>query len=303
MQGKIKDLNYKSVSVSVVIPTFKRMYSLEKTLQKIYECDPLPYEIIVHIDAGDLETQTYIEKLFSEVKLITSNTTLGPGGGRNKGIEHASCEYVASFDDDSYPIQKDYFKRLVTLLEREPLAAVIESTIYHRFEKQPSEVFEHKICSIFTGCGVAYRKSMYQLIGGYIPINPAYGIEEVDFSIKAKAFPYIFLRTSWLTVFHDTSLNHHGSLSINSAAISNLGLLVYLRYPLAMWPYGFFQVLNRIIWSVRNKRLNGVFKGVIEIPLKCLKYRFYRKTVSKTVLNKYLQERQKLEVYKFPCIK
>ncbi len=288
---------FEVVPISVVIPTYKRTDKLQNTLNVIYACNPLPQEIIIHVDAGDTETETIISRLFPAIQFITSNTTQGPGGGRNKGIELASCEYVASFDDDSYPVQKDYFKRLVTLFEKEPLAAVIESTIYHQFEKQPSELFEHKICNIFTGCGVAYRKSMYQKIGGYIPINPAYGIEEVDFSIRAKAFPYFFIRTSWLTVYHDTVLNHHGSASINSAAISNLGLLVYLRYPLTMWPFGILQVLNRFIWSVRHKRFKGLFKGIVEIPLQCFTYRSYRKTVDTTVVKQYLQQREKLEVY------
>lgn len=299
MEAKIEASLNKTVAVSVVIPTYKRLIELEKTILKIYECEPLPSEIIIHVDAGDVETELFICQLFPEIKFISSVETQGPGGGRNKAIELAKNSIVASFDDDSYPIQKDYFKRLVTLFEKEPLAAVIESTIYHRFEKQPYELFEHKICNIFTGCGVAYRKSMYQIIGGYIPINPAYGIEEVDFSIRAKAFPYFFIRTSWLTVYHDTVLNHHSSASINSAAISNLGLLVYLRYPLSMWPHGILQVLNRFIWSVQHNRFKGLFKGIFEIPLKCFIYRNYRKTVDRTVVKQYLRQREKLEVYEF----
>jgi glycosyltransferase involved in cell wall biosynthesis len=289
----------KILPISVVIPTYKRTIQLEKTIKKIYTCDPLPAEIIIHIDAGDSETEIFISRLFPEILLVSSHTTQGPGGGRNIAIDKANHEIVATFDDDSYPIQKDYFFRLVSLFAKDPLIAVIESTIYHRFEKKPTEVYEHKICNIFTGCGVAYRKSMYQIIGGYIPINPAYGIEEADFSIRSKVFPYLFIRSSWLTVYHDTLLDHHDSVINNSAALSNLGLLVYLRYPLKMWPYGILQILNRFIWSLQNKRFRGLIKGIFEIPIKCVKFRKYRKTLHISVIVQYLHKREKLEAYEF----
>ncbi len=51
--------------ISVVIPTYKRIKDLSLTLTKIYSCVPLPSEIIVHVDYGDLETPEFLKKLLT----------------------------------------------------------------------------------------------------------------------------------------------------------------------------------------------------------------------------------------------
>lgn len=288
------------VPISVVIPTYKRVQKLAITLDKIFSCSPLPTEIIIHIDGGDSDSESFLTENFPLVKIVKSKTSVGPGGGRSKAIAIANNEYIASFDDDSYPVQSDYFDRLYKIFNAIPSAALIESTIYHLNEEKPLETREFWHCHLFTACGVAYRKNWFNKIGDFVPVTIAYGLEEVDFALRATQWQALFIRTSWLTVFHNTELSHHVTSKINAAAISNIGVLAFLRYPVKMWLYASFQVLNRIVWSFRNKRFNGLVKGVLQIPIKSYSLVKYRKALPSKTIVSFLKNRAIVKKYEFP---
>ncbi|MBN9299433.1 MAG: glycosyltransferase family 2 protein [Filimonas sp.] len=283
--------------ITVVIPTYKRTNSLVKTLKNIYECNPLPAEVIIHIDNGDDVTERTIKTTFSSVKIVKSNITQGPGGGRNKAITEASNDLIASFDDDSYPAHIDYFERLYKVFNLFPDAAVIESRIFHQNEHKPESEYQFWRCYLFTGCGVAYRKKKFLTIGGYVPTAVAYGLEEVDFSMRAFAYEEKFVRTSWLTVFHDTQLVHHQSAEINSGYITNLGVLVYLRYPQVMWFYGGLQVLNRVAWAIAHKRFRGLLPGLMQIPSKSKSLKKYKRVLPAKTIKRFLKVRASQELH------
>jgi GT2 family glycosyltransferase len=256
----------KQTPITVVIPTWARSAVLPTTLSAILKCDPGPAEIIVHIDGGNLDEYDDLIADYPTVQFVSSPTRVGPGGGRNKLIELASHEYIASFDDDSYPHDTDYFSTLVESFEAFPNAHVIASAVYHRTEPVPKRDNNHYWVADFVGCGCAYRKSTYLAVGGYIPIPVAYGMEEVDFALRLHSKGRRVLRTARLRVYHNTSLKHHKDAAVTSASISNTILHAYLRYPLLCWPIGAMQVLGRLLWLVKQKRLEGICQGLSQAP-------------------------------------
>lgn len=280
-----------SEGISVVIPTYKRVKDLSVTLTKIYSCNPLPSEIIVHVDYGDLETPEFLQNHFSEVVILKSRKSVGPGGGRTAGIKYAKNNYVASFDDDSFPIDLDYFSKLSKYFKLFPLAVVIEATIYHRDEqiKQPEKNCFEK--HDFTGCGSAYQKDLFLKLGGFIPKPVAYGMEEVDLSIRALEKKMMIVACKELRVMHNTNLQHHQTAKINAGAITNLALFVYLRYPYQLYFYGFLQVMNRVFFSIRSKRFKGIFKGLADIPSSFREYKQYRKIILGVVIKDFSKKR------------
>jgi GT2 family glycosyltransferase len=102
---------------TVIIPTWRRSETLRGTLRRLQTYDPAPDEIIVHVDAGDQETQTMLQSEFPEVRILCSEQTMGPGGGRNKLVEAASHEWIVSLDDDSWPMQSNFFSETVNVAE------------------------------------------------------------------------------------------------------------------------------------------------------------------------------------------
>ena len=226
-------------NISVVIPTYNRSEQLLEAIAKILACNPSPDEIIVHIDGGDDVTeQTIQDSQFQDVLIIKSTNQVGPGGGRNRAIALAKHEIIASFDDDSYPLDSDYFARLLKLFDCFPKAAVVGAAIYHFNEAIENDSMTAQWEHSFVGCGCAYRKNVFQVTQGYVELPVAYGMEEVDLSLRLHDLNWGVLITPWLRVFHDTELKHHSNPKITAASISNQILLTYLRYPPMLWWIG-----------------------------------------------------------------
>lgn len=285
-------------SISVVIPTYRRIDKLLDALEHIRACSPEPDEIIIHIDGDDDVTKMALQSSkMDDISVITSKTQQGPGGGRNRAIAQAKHEIVASFDDDSYPIDKDYFARLLQLFEQFPKAAVIGAAIYHIGETVESDEQTAQWEHSFIGCGCAYRKSVFQAVEGYVPLPVAYGMEEVDLSLRLHHADWGVLVSPWLRVFHNTQLEHHGSAKVTAASISNQAMLTYLRYPPFLWWIGLGQCLSRIVWLSKHNRRAGILKGIIDIPKAAYQQRASRRLVSGKSLRSFLDlKRQTVHV-------
>src|ERR1700724_2980001 len=147
--------------VSVVIPTFNRSHKLIVTIQSLLNCNPQPAEIIVHVDGGDDRTASILRSKYRSVRIIESAHRVGPGGGRNALIATASNEFVASFDDDSYPLDSDYFYTLVKYFDQYANVAVIAAVIVYEGESVSSSTIAASWVADFVGCGCAYRRSAF----------------------------------------------------------------------------------------------------------------------------------------------
>jgi GT2 family glycosyltransferase len=173
-----------TVAVTAIVTAYNRIDQTLLTLQKLYRCEPGPGEIIVHVDANQMECEAAIRNAFPEVKIIRSENCVGPGGGRNKLIAAASNDIIASFDDDSYPIDTDYFARILSLFEKFPTASILNATVYHQGEEIKAARQEADWVSDFAGGACAYQRKVLQITGGYVPLPIAYGMEEVDLAYR-----------------------------------------------------------------------------------------------------------------------
>ncbi|MBD2666129.1 glycosyl transferase, group 2 family protein [Richelia sinica FACHB-800] len=274
-----------SPTISVIIPTYKRIDKLETCLQEILACDPLPSEIIIHIDAGDSETESFLTaKSYPLVRWFSSAITQGPGGGRNKLIKQAKSPILASFDDDSWPLDKNYFATAIELFSLYPQASVIlAQEIRPSVSPQPDKsnidnsYVEEANC--FQNCACVIRREAFLQTRGYLPLRYAYGMEEADVALQLLELDWQILESFNLRVFHDTALEHHNNPSVNAAHIANTALLAYLRYPITYWPLGILQVFNRMRYAASVGRWNGISRGLWEIPGLLSRYRDQRDPV------------------------
>ncbi len=150
------------LNISVVIPTYNRVETLKICLEKILSCSPLPSEIIIHIDAGDNNTHVMLEeKNFPLTSWITSEKTQGPGGGRNKLIKEARFPLVASFDDDSCPIDPNYFQIAAQLFAAHPQAAVLSAQEIRPNTTPKDSNTTIKSISCFQNCACLIRREAF----------------------------------------------------------------------------------------------------------------------------------------------
>jgi GT2 family glycosyltransferase len=276
----------RQMSISVVIPTYKRIPELLRTLNVLSDCDAGPEEVIVHVDGGDEHSGAAVRHYSNGIRVIEGRSTLGPGGSRNKLLKEAKCDIIVSLDDDSFPIDADFFTAVVRAVERHPTAGVIAMNIIHDGEPLIDRSARAHPVSDFVGCGCVYRRQAFLSTRGYVPIQPAYGVEETDMALQIIDQAWDIIYDHDLRVRHATTRSHQASATITAAHISNLALLAFLRYPILYLPLGLLQVLSRIIWSIRNGRISGTLSGIAAIPGKIWQFRSYRKPVSAATMQK-----------------
>jgi GT2 family glycosyltransferase len=281
-----------SVSVAVVIPTYNRGFAVLSTLRRIYACDPRPEEVLVHIDATDGILEAELARQFPEVRALTSPTRLGPGGGRHRCLSVCKAPYAASFDDDSYPVDNDFFSRVEQLFSQHPRAAVIGASIWHRNDSPKRRIESLLQTPSFTGCGHAIRLGAYRQVRGYLPRPVPYGMEEDDVSLQLFAVGWQIYEAADLRVYHDTELKHHQLPEITSGRVANVGLFAFLNYPVIGWGWGFLQLANIIAFSVRMGRISGLLSGILSIPTDCYRNRRYRNPIAWKTVRKFLRFRR-----------
>lgn len=278
--------------ITAIVTAYERIEQTLATLRVIQSCTPAPDEILVHVDANKVECLKAIRNEFPTVRILHGDERLGPGGGRNKLVDAAQSEFVASFDDDSYPIDSDYFERAVKLFEEFPDASVICAALYHIGDSIGLDERSAQWTADYAGGACIFRRQAFLDAGGYVPLRVAYGMEEVDLALRLHSRGGRILNTPWLRVFHNTDLRHHADPRVTAGSIANLALLTYLRYPASLWVVGAGQCANRLLWLVRHGRYRGILKGVTMIPAHLRAHHSYRQPLSKRDVRSYLALRR-----------
>jgi len=274
--------------ISAIVTAYDRVDQTLATLRVIQSCIPAPDEVLVHVDANQVECEKAIRAEFPDLRILRSTEQIGPGGGRNRLMNAAQFDFVASFDDDSYPLDSDYFARALKLFEKFPDASVVCAAVYHMGEAIRLDEQRAQWTADFLGAASVYRRSAFLDAGGYVPLPVAYGMEEVDLALRVHSRGGKILTSHWLRVFHNTDLRHHADPRVTASSIANLALLAYLRYPVSLWGIGAGQCANRLLWLLRHGRRRGILKGLTMIPAHLRAHHRYRLPVSKRAVTSYL---------------
>lgn len=271
---------------------------LLETLHRLRQCVPAPQEILVHVDAGDEETAAAVRAADPEVVVIVSTIRQGPGGGRNVLAARAGNECIASFDDDSWPLDSGFFDEACRYVDQFPGVSLFACRIIEADAEAAAAAGGERGADAlpevagFSGGGCFFRRSQFLRTGGYIALANAYGMEETDVALKLLDLQET-LASVPLAVFHDTDRNtRHKEIRINAAQITNTALLAYLRYPKRYWPYGMLQVLNRVRYCVGTGRFGGILTGLFSIPAAAWRHRSHRRTVAPATIKRLIRLRR-----------
>jgi len=278
--------------VAVVIPTYKRGSAVISVLDKVLACDPQPAEIWVHIDQNDGVLERHLMERFPGVHILTSAGRLGPGGGRHRCLLACGAPYAVSLDDDSWPVDADFFAAIEPLFSSYPRAAIFGASIWHRAEAEIRRSRAVRRVASYVGCGHAVRVAAYRDIRGYLARPMAYAIEESDVGLQLFVRGWQVFSAEELRVYHDTDRTHHEASEVTATTITNLALLAFLHYPAMDLGRGAAQVANRVAYSVRRGRIRGVASGVGGIVTECYRNRALRAPIRHEVLMEYLRLRQ-----------
>lgn len=278
--------------VAVVIPTYNRGTAVVTVLEKVLACDPRPAEIWVHIDRNDGVLERELMARYPGVHILSSAGRLGPGGGRHRCLMACGVPYAVSLDDDSWPVDADFFAAIEPLFAGHPGAAIFGASIWHRSEPEIRRSGVVRRVASYVGCGHAIRVAAYRDIRGYLARPTAYAIEESDVGLQLFIRGWQVFAAEQLRVYHDTDRTHHDAADVTASTITNLALLAFLHYPAADLGRGVAQVANRVAWCLRRGRTRGVVSGLAGIVAACFRYRALRAPVHHDELMEYLRLRQ-----------
>lgn len=282
-----------TVPITVGIPTWARGERVVDTLERVMNCSPCPAELIVHIDASDGRLDQILSARFPLIKVLTSKHRVGPGGGRHRCLVASNQPVFVSFDDDSYPLDRDFFSEVENLFSAHGDTALLAAQITHPWEILAPKTGRFEPAVEFTGCGWAVRRASYLACSGFVDRPYAYGIEELDLGLQFHAAGFGVRRAGSLRVYHDTNLSHHRNPRQTAAAIQNVALLAWLRYPWPLAGLAMLQVANMTVDQMRRGRWRGVPGGLLGIPTAIWGFRRLRRPLPKPKVRSYLASRRR----------
>lgn len=205
------------VSVSVVLPNWNGVYLMEKHLRRVIEASP-GAEIIVSDDHSSDESVSFLRTHFPKVTVVARQTHDGFSGNVDSGVARATGDIVILLNTDVEP-EKGYLEPLLShfaddsvfavgCLEKshEKEGIVLRGRGVARWEKgyfihSRGEVTKTDTMWVSGGSG-AFRRSMWEKLGGMDTLfNPFYW-EDIDLSYRAR-------KSGWKTLFETKSVVHH----------------------------------------------------------------------------------------------
>lgn len=230
------------VPVSAAVPACRRVQPLRTTLATLSRCDPAPAEILVYLDGNNSDVLHLVRSEFPHVKLLQSPVGgQGPGGGRNHLMAAATEPWVAHFDDDSYPAEPDYFRRVEEVILEFPNAAVLCAAINKTHIDPAGRWLE----AFFPGCGHVMNREWFHRTSGYVPLPLAYNMEEVDMGLQLHTMGGVCLLHPALRVTHNHEPPARETTETQVGMLLNSILFPMLRYPPAAFPFALGTILRR----------------------------------------------------------
>ena len=179
-----------NITVSVIVPTFRREESLKKALESLLNQTIKPDEIIIVDDNGDSCWSGKVDRivnLFNDesIILIKNEKNIGSSLSRNIGIEASSGEFISFLDDDDvYLTNKienqvnlmvendaDYsMGNLLLLNENEQIVEFRDKSFL--LDLNDNDLFKYHLKYHLTGTDtMMFRRSYLISIGGFDPID------------------------------------------------------------------------------------------------------------------------------------
>src|SRR5262245_46488261 len=216
--------------ISYILPTRDRPERLTLTLAALGRLkghDPdSPGEVIV-IDNASKFPPALPDRLPNGLRLRTILRTTNEGAAsRNAGVQAAQAdhEWVVMLDDDSYPCDTGFIRRL----RRAPadVAAVSADIYLPGLARRESG----GLPEVFIGCGVAIRRKVFLDLGGYDPAFNYYA-EEYDLAARMMLAGCRIAFDPWFRVEHHKVATGRDMNTILARLVRNNGWVMQRYAP------------------------------------------------------------------------
>lgn len=280
------------MKASIVIPNFNGKKLLEKNLIKVKERAEGEEIIVVDNNSQD-KSIDYIRNNFPEVKLVEETKEQGFTSSINSGVDNASGDIVVLLNTDIVPEKgflnplKEHFddpnvfavgcldkslEKDKIILRGRGLAKFIRGMLIH----SRGEVDKKDTFWVSGGSG-AFRKSIWEKLGGMDSLYNPFYYEDIDLSYRAvkSGYKIMFEPRSVVNHYHEEGAikKKFSESEIKTIAYRNQFLFVWknitdpkmLLEHIFWFPYH----LGKAIIKLDTPMLKGFFCALLKIPAVC----------------------------------
>ncbi len=190
-------------SISVIIPSFNRVDSLERALNSVYNQTFSPNEVIVIDDGSTDHTAQMVADKFPKV-LLLQQPNQGVSNARNTGIRKATGEWLAFLDSDDEWLEDKLFQQITALKKTDYkichteeiwISNGVRVNQKHKHKKTGGWIFGRclPLCAMSPSSIVIHR-DVFKTIGNFDPDFPACEDYELWLRITAR-YPVLFIDT------------------------------------------------------------------------------------------------------------
>lgn len=225
------------MTFTVMISTRDRCAEVAITCSKLAGLLPPPDEVLICADGCRDETIEMLRLKFPRFKVFQNQSALGDIGSRDRMLRVAHGDVVLSIDDDSYPLQRDFLRKLERAFEEHPEAAVIvfpelrDGNTFSAADK--TDQSRGHYVSAYANCAAAMRRKFYLERSGF-PEFFTHMYEEPDYALQCYAAGSAVWFEPALTVRHHVSPINRKPIKRHHSNARNELWSVWLRCP---WPW------------------------------------------------------------------
>ena len=175
---------------SIMITTRNRRDDLQLTLTRLQSLRPYPAEVMVCADGCTDDTVAMVTEQHPSITLIRNEQGQGSVASRDRMLRQLQGDWVLSIDDDSYPLDDDFFARAESLIQAHPEVAVFtfpeqrDGEVYTSAQKSPTAPSHY--AAAYPNCAALMDRSFYLQQPGFPP-SFFHMYEETDYSLQCYA--------------------------------------------------------------------------------------------------------------------
>lgn len=194
--------------ISIFILNWNRLDDTKEAIESAFNQTYPNLEVIV-VDNGSNEDNTFLlPTIFPKIKFVQLDKNYGCPGGRNRGIDFCSGDFIFYLDNDGILDQDAVLNAFKLFEENKDLGIVTGKIIFFKNKSEIRTKIDHKIVtkksSLFSGGVSMHKKEIYGEIGKF-PDDFMYGGEETNFSLKLLTINKYIMYSENVVLWHKFS--------------------------------------------------------------------------------------------------
>ncbi len=260
-------------SISIIIPNWNGRKLLEKNLPAVLATSPS--EVIVVDDASPDDSNTFLEKNYPKIKIVKHKKNLGFAAACNSGAKASKGEIMVLLNLDVVP-EKDVFQKILPDFENDKVFAVSFNEpnfswarIFWKngfIEHEPGpKANKTHITAWASGGSAAFRKSIWEHLGGFDEIYRPFYWEDIDLGYRAwkRGFKILWEPKAIVHHKHEAIIGKHFSKDYIDF-VSERNRLIFI-WKNIIDPKMILEHKIWILWRLRNP---GFIKPLLAAKLK-----------------------------------